>query len=94
MKGLLFFIFLQLATSVHADDNIVKVMTLNIGHARADGASQLLQNEAQARSHLLRIVDVLDWIAEEVGTFCLTFGIGAETVEFEAGGQVYARIKA
>ncbi len=38
---------------------ILKVMTLNVGHARADGRSQLLQSDEQAVQHLWRIVDVM-----------------------------------
>ncbi len=42
-----------------AEAEIIKVMTLNIGHARADGRSQIWQTVAQARNHLWRIVNVL-----------------------------------
>lgn len=37
----------------------MKVMTLNVAHARADGRSQLLQSSEQARQHLWRIANVL-----------------------------------
>ncbi len=37
----------------------MKVMTLNVGHARADGRTQLLQSSDQARQHLWRIANVL-----------------------------------
>jgi len=38
---------------------LLKVMTLNVAHARADGPSQLLQSEDQAKLSLWKIVDVL-----------------------------------
>ena len=42
-----------------AKSEVIKVMTLNIGHARADGRSQLWQTVTQARNHLWRIINVL-----------------------------------
>jgi endonuclease/exonuclease/phosphatase family metal-dependent hydrolase len=60
---------IQLVNPVYANDDIVKIMTLNIGHARADGASQLLQNDDQARSHLWRIIDVIKREKPDVAAF-------------------------
>ncbi|MBO6656761.1 MAG: endonuclease/exonuclease/phosphatase family protein [Pseudomonadales bacterium] len=37
----------------------MKVLTLNVAHARADGRSQWLQSSEQARQHLWRIANVL-----------------------------------
>ena len=38
---------------------LLKVMTLNVAHARSDGPSQLFQSEDQAMLNLWKIVDVL-----------------------------------
>jgi endonuclease/exonuclease/phosphatase family metal-dependent hydrolase len=38
----------------------VRLMTLNIAHARADGGNQLLQSKARARSNLDRIATVIN----------------------------------
>ena len=46
--------------STQADQpEIMKVMTLNVGHARADGRNQFLQSSDQAKQHLWRIANVL-----------------------------------
>lgn len=42
------------------NDVVVRVMTLNVAHARANGPSQMLQSAKKARSHLLNIVDIIN----------------------------------
>ena len=41
-------------------ESSVRLMTLNIAHARADGGSQLLQSEAKARINLDKIAEVIN----------------------------------
>ncbi len=51
---------LLISCSVYATEAaVMKVMTLNVAHARAEGRSQLLQSVEQAKQHLWRIANVL-----------------------------------
>jgi endonuclease/exonuclease/phosphatase family metal-dependent hydrolase len=54
---------------LHKDDGSLRVMTLNIAHARAQGVSQLLQSTQQARANLLSIADVVRREAPHVIAF-------------------------
>lgn len=59
MRILLLLMF-TISCSVYGSEAIVmKVMTLNVAHARAEGRSQLLQSVDQAKQHLWRIANVL-----------------------------------
>jgi len=53
-------IALTLPAQGQSSDTSVRLMTLNIAHARSDGGSQLLQSEAKARVNLDKIVDVIN----------------------------------
>lgn len=66
------FILLLLFASTGAlasEPELLKVMTLNVAHARADGPSQLLQSVDQAKSNLWQIVDVLNREQPHVAAF-------------------------
>jgi len=54
---------------LHKDDGSLRVMTLNIAHARAQGVSQLLQSTEQARANLMLIADVVRREAPHVIAF-------------------------
>ncbi len=63
LLNLLFMPVLTLANPAYADSKVdtsgVRLMTLNIAHARAMGASQLLQSTQKARDNLLEIADII-----------------------------------
>ena len=59
MRSLAFLTLLLFTPGAYAQTDLLKVLTLNVGHARADGPNQLLQSDDQAVEHLLRIADVL-----------------------------------
>ena len=44
---------------LHKQDGSLRVMTLNIAHARAQGMSQMLQSTQEARANLMLIADVV-----------------------------------
>ncbi len=44
---------------IHQKPRLIKVMTLNVGHARGKGRHQILQSVTQTKDHLWNIVNVL-----------------------------------
>jgi endonuclease/exonuclease/phosphatase family metal-dependent hydrolase len=67
----IFALFLLIASgNLFADEpELLKVMTLNVAHARADGANQLLQSTDEAKSNLWQIIDVLNREKPHVAAF-------------------------
>ncbi len=66
------FALLLLVTSVNlsaGEPELLKVMTLNVAHARSDGANQLLQSTEKAKSNLWQIVDVMNREKPHVAAF-------------------------
>ena len=66
------FILLLLFASTNVlagEPALLKVMTLNVAHARSDGPSQLFQSEDQAMLNLWKIVDVLKREEPHVAAF-------------------------
>ena len=59
MKFFILLLLLASANVLGGEPALLKVMTLNVAHARSDGPSQLFQSEDQAMLNLWKIVDVL-----------------------------------
>ncbi len=63
LLNLFFWPVLTLANPAYADTKVdasgVRLMTLNVAHARAMGASQLLQSTQKARDNLLGIAEII-----------------------------------
>ena len=59
MKFFILLLLLASANVLGGEPALLKVMTLNVAHARSDGPSQLFQSEDQAVLNLWKIVDVL-----------------------------------
>lgn len=56
--------------SAHASEPLMmKVMTLNVAHARAEGPSQLLQSVEDAKQNLYRIADVMRREQPDIAAF-------------------------
>ena len=69
MKRALLLMSLVAGFSNAGEPHTMKVMTLNVAHARADGRNQLLQSTGQARQHLWRIANVLKREQPHVAAF-------------------------
>jgi endonuclease/exonuclease/phosphatase family metal-dependent hydrolase len=59
LRAFILFLLIASTNALAGEPALLKVMTLNVAHARADGPSQLLQSVDQAKSNLWQIIDVL-----------------------------------
>ena len=69
MRALMLLLLFASTNVLAGEAALLKVMTLNVAHARADGPSQILQSVDQAKLNLWQIVDVLKREEPHVAAF-------------------------